>query len=222
MPTLPTSFHSNLNVSGDSAAPAANTSRVSHSALRYSACFSAFFALVACGTGGGGEDSVTHMPPLPNDAQKMESKMTKNNVESADTPEVSYKLPILGIDHVVLRVANLQVMLDFYVGVLGCKIERERPDLGLTQLRAGHALIDLLTVDGAVGREGGPPPRRDGHNMDHLCLLVGPFDADKVQAHLKRHGVDVSEPQERYGAEGFGPSVYLMDPEGNHLELKAR
>ncbi len=49
---------------------------------------------------------------------------------------------ILGLDHVVLRAANVPRMVHFYCQVLGCTLERERPDLGLTQLRAGNSLID--------------------------------------------------------------------------------
>ena len=55
---------------------------------------------------------------------------------------------VAGIDHIVLRTTKLQAMLEFYTGVLGCKVERETSlKTGLTQLRAGNALIDLVVVD---------------------------------------------------------------------------
>ena len=124
------------------------------------------------------------------------------------------------IDHIVLRVADLEKMLWFYRDVLGCEVEREQKELGLTQLRAGRSLIDLVTVDGKLGRQGGRAPGPTGRNMDHFCLRVDPFDADDIRAHLRQQGLDVGEVTSRYGAEGQGPSIYVEDPEGNTVELK--
>jgi catechol 2,3-dioxygenase-like lactoylglutathione lyase family enzyme len=129
-------------------------------------------------------------------------------------------LNIQHIDHLVLRIKALQPMLDFYLGVLGCRMERERPDIGLYQLRAGRSLIDLVTVDGQLGRQGGAAPAAEGRNLDHLCLRVEPFDLDAIAAHLRAHGLEAGELASRYGAEGEGPSIYVNDPEGNVVELK--
>lgn len=111
-------------------------------------------------------------------------------------------------------------MVRFYCEVLGCRVERERAELGLMQLRAGQALIDLVSVDGDIGRRGGAAPGAGGRNMDHLCLRVEPFDAGVIASHLRAHGVVPGETKSRYGAEGIGPSLYLSDPEGNTVELK--
>lgn len=127
---------------------------------------------------------------------------------------------ILGLDHVVLRAANVPRMVRFYCEVLGCTLEKEREDLGLTQLRAGNSLIDLVAVDGEIGRKGGAAPGAEGRNMDHLCLRIEPFDPGALTAHLIRHGVVPGEIKPRYGADGTGPSLYLSDPEGNTVELK--
>ena len=127
---------------------------------------------------------------------------------------------ILGLDHVVLRAASLPRMVRFYCEVLGCTVEKEREDLGMTQLRAGSALIDLVAVDGEIGRRGGAAPGTEGRNMDHLCLRIEPFDPGALSAHLLRHGVVPGEIKPRYGADGQGPSLYLSDPEGNVVELK--
>jgi glyoxylase I family protein len=59
-----------------------------------------------------------------------------------------------------------------------------------------------------------------GRNVDHVCLRVEPFDADALRAHLAGHGAQPGEPVQRYGADGYGPSIYLTDPEGNTVELK--
>jgi catechol 2,3-dioxygenase-like lactoylglutathione lyase family enzyme len=127
---------------------------------------------------------------------------------------------ILGLDHVVLRVVDVPRMLRFYCEVLGCRVERDRPELGLVQLRAGQSLIDLVAVDGELGRRGGAAPGSEGRNMDHLCLRIEPFDAGAITAHLLAHGVVPGEVKSRYGAEGQGPSIYVSDPEGNTVELK--
>ncbi|WP_396615347.1 VOC family protein [Lysobacter soli] len=124
------------------------------------------------------------------------------------------------IDHVVLRVRDVAGMVAFYCDVLGCTVERRQEAIGLTQLRAGASLIDLVDVDGTLGRKGGAAPGQEGHNMDHLCLRVEPFDVDAIVAHLTAHEVRIAEFGSRYGAEGEGPSQYLYDPEGNLVEMK--
>ena len=124
------------------------------------------------------------------------------------------------IDHVVLRVRDGAAMEAFYCNVLGCRVERRQDSIGLVQLRAGASLIDLVAVDGKLGRMGGAAPGQEGHNMDHLCLRVEPFDRQAIVDHLSAHGARVAEFGSRYGAEGEGPSQYLLDPEGNTVELK--
>ena len=124
------------------------------------------------------------------------------------------------LDHVVLRVRDVAGMRRFYCDVLGCTPELDQPDIGLFQLRAGASLIDLVDVDGKLGRNGGAPPGAEGRNVDHVCLSIDGYDEAAIVAHLEAHGVRVGETGSRYGAEGQGPSIYLFDPEGNMLELK--
>jgi glyoxylase I family protein len=124
------------------------------------------------------------------------------------------------LDHVVLRVYDLPTMLAFYCDVLGCTEARRQEDIGLVQLRAGRSLIDLVTIEGKLGRQGGAGPGTQGHNMDHLCLSVEDYDEAAIVAHLTSHGVRVGEIGSRYGARGQGPSIYLFDPQGNMIELK--
>ena len=127
---------------------------------------------------------------------------------------------IVGIDHVVLRVADVERALSFYCGVLGCHEERRVADIGLYQLRAGAALIDLVPLDSELGRLGGAGPGPEGRNMDHFCLTIEPFDEAAVRAHLASHGIDAGELKKRYGAKGEGPSFYIADPDGNTVEIK--
>lgn len=125
-----------------------------------------------------------------------------------------------GLDHVVLRVRDLERSLGFYRDALGFTVERRLDALGLVQLRAGTALIDLVPIDSALGRAGGGTPDAGARNMDHFALTLARFDEGRIRALLARHAIPASETAERYGAEGFGPSIYLTDPDGNTVELK--
>jgi catechol 2,3-dioxygenase-like lactoylglutathione lyase family enzyme len=129
-------------------------------------------------------------------------------------------LRIREIDHLVLRVRDVQAMIRFYGEVLGCPVARIDEKLGLVQLRAGRGLIDLVPLDSELGRRGGAAPGREGRNLDHFCLRVEHWDAGAIAAHLRAHGVEPGPVAQRFGAEGQGPSLYLADPEGNTVELK--
>lgn len=137
-------------------------------------------------------------------------------------------MQILGLDHLVLRVHDMARMVRFYTEVLGCEVERRIESTGLVQLRAGQSLIDLVPrtrpgqdapeVHAANEATGGLPAT--GHNLDHFCVRVEPFDHSALVAHLINHGIVPGEPRTRYGADGYGPSIYISDPEGNVVELK--
>lgn len=129
-------------------------------------------------------------------------------------------IQIREIDHLVLRVIDLERMLRFYCDVLGCSVERRVDDSGLVQLRAGRCLIDLVSVAGRIGRAGGAAPGKGARNLDHFCLRLEPFDAQEIRRQLAAQGIAAGPLASRYGAEGVGPSLYLTDPEGNVVELK--
>src|SRR6266850_8393994 len=92
---------------------------------------------------------------------------------------------ILGIDHIVLRAADPAALERFYMDVLGCTFEKRQGKLA--QLRAGHALIDIVPADEA-GPAGGSSST-GGANLDHLCLRVEPFDGAAIAEHLAGQGV---------------------------------
>jgi catechol 2,3-dioxygenase-like lactoylglutathione lyase family enzyme len=130
------------------------------------------------------------------------------------------KIQIREIDHIVLRVVDLQKMMAFYCDLLGCSVERRQDEIGLVQLRAGRSLVDLVPVDGKLGKMGGAAPQAEGRNLDHFCFRVEPFDEQQIRSQLDAAGVAAGRVESRYGAEGEGPSIYITDPEGNTVELK--
>jgi catechol 2,3-dioxygenase-like lactoylglutathione lyase family enzyme len=137
-------------------------------------------------------------------------------VETRAASHVGEGVRIAGLDHVVLRVGDLDRAIDFYQRVLNCRVERRLEQPKLVQLRAGASLIDLVPASASPGEAADGA----GRNMDHFAVRVDGFDAAALAAHLQRHGVEVGEVRERYGAEGYGPSLYISDPDGNTVELK--
>jgi glyoxylase I family protein len=134
--------------------------------------------------------------------------------------ETSRMFKIKHIDHLVLRVVDIDAMMHFYIDVLGASLEKIQEGPGLYQIRVGSSLIDLVPVDGKIGRMGGAAPGKEARNLDHFCLRVEPFDGKEILAYLESKGIDGGKVESRYGAEGVGPSIYITDPEGNVVELK--
>ena len=134
-----------------------------------------------------------------------------DDVKTAARPDTSSALCVKGLDHVVLRVADMDRAIAFYEQVLGLHVERRLESIGLVQLRAGASMIDLVprTED-----------EDDGRNMDHFAVRIEAMDVPALTAHLKSHGIDPGEVRRRYGAEGYGSSIYVTDPDGNTVELK--
>ena len=137
-------------------------------------------------------------------------------IQTTEASSAGTAVRISGLDHVVLRVGDLDRAIEFYERVLNCRVERRLEQPKLVQLRAGASLIDLVPASASPGGAAD----RAGRNMDHFAVRVDGFDAAALAAHLRRNGVEVGEVRERYGAEGYGPSLYISDPDGNTVELK--
>lgn len=129
-------------------------------------------------------------------------------------------IKIRGIDHIVLRVRDVDAALHFYCEVLGCHEERRVESFGLIQLRAGNQLIDLLDIDKPLGQAGGGAAGKTERNVDHFAVRLEHFNEAEIRAHLERHGIKPGQVGTRYGADGDGPSMYIRDPDGNTVELK--
>ena len=122
----------------------------------------------------------------------------------------------LGFDHIVLRVRDQAAAQRFYTELLGCALERINEELSLIHLRFGEQQIDLVPGKGADD-----PEAKKG--IDHFCLSIRCDDMAALAAELRAKGVEiVGDVAARFGAYGTGPSLYLRDPDGYMVELKAR
>ena len=127
---------------------------------------------------------------------------------------------IIELDHIVLRVRDVETSLHFYTQVLGLPAER------VEQWRAGEVrfpsarlnadtIIDLFASDQQpIGREG-------AKNQDHFCMVIEPTDMEELKAKFEGIGVDIQAgPGKRWGSHGDGISLYIYDPDDNVVELR--
>lgn len=121
-----------------------------------------------------------------------------------------------GIDHVVLRVTNIKKSLAFYTEILTLTLERVIEDLEIYQLRCGRNMIDLCAL-----KDQETLTDNVGRGIDHICLNVS-GDVDAMEAYLHANSVSItSGPVEVYGANGFGTSIFILDPDEYLIELKS-
>jgi catechol 2,3-dioxygenase-like lactoylglutathione lyase family enzyme len=127
---------------------------------------------------------------------------------------------ITEMDHIGLRVKDVDVSLRFYTELLGLKPER------IEQWRAGEVrfpsarlnndtIIDFFATDQQ-------PIGKDGvRNQDHFCMVIEPTDMDELKSRFEAAGVEIQAgPGKRWGAHGDGISLYIYDPDNNVVELR--
>jgi catechol 2,3-dioxygenase-like lactoylglutathione lyase family enzyme len=117
----------------------------------------------------------------------------------------------IGLDHLVLNVADVERSLAWYTGELGLEPVR------LEEWRRGEVLFPSVRIDESTIIDF-LAATRAGTNMDHLCLVIDTTDLDALVA-SGRFDV-VGGPSEVFGARGIGTSVYVRDPDGNVVELR--
>ncbi len=125
------------------------------------------------------------------------------------------------LDHLVLRTENLPRLRDFYLD-LGCTVESDIVDsMGMVQLQLGASMLDIVDVEGSLGQMGGAGPGKEGRNLDHFAVRIEPFSEAAILAFCEERGIEAMVlPQPLLGADGFGPAIYIQDPDGNRMELK--
>jgi catechol 2,3-dioxygenase-like lactoylglutathione lyase family enzyme len=116
------------------------------------------------------------------------------------------------MDHIVLRVADVERSLAWYRDELGLQPER------VEEWRDGKILFPSVRVDATTVIDLLAAPRGDEPNVDHVCLVIEPEDLDALAA-SGRFDV-VAGPSRLWGAQGDGTGLYVRDPDGNLVELR--
>ncbi len=127
---------------------------------------------------------------------------------------------ITEMDHIVLRVRDVETSLRFYTQVLGMPAER------VEQWRAGEirfpsARLNADTIIDFFGSDQEPIGRDGAKNQDHYCMVIEPTDMEELKAKFEGIGVDIQAgPGKRWGSHGDGISLYIYDPDDNVVELR--
>ena len=130
------------------------------------------------------------------------------------------QLRITEMDHIVLNVRDIERAIAFYTGVLGLQGERldeyRRGEVGFPSVRINaNTLIDLMRSDATTESVSA------ARNLNHYCLVSEDVDLADLSASLKSEGVTViQEPVSRWGARGQARSIYILDPDGNEIEIR--
>ena len=127
---------------------------------------------------------------------------------------------ITELDHIGLRVKDVEASLRFYSELLGLKAERvdewRKGEIGFPSVRLNaDTLIDFFLSEKKVDNE------NKEINQDHFCLVVEPTDMEHLKTRLEELGVRIhAGPGRRWGAHGDATSLYLYDPDQNVVELR--
>jgi catechol 2,3-dioxygenase-like lactoylglutathione lyase family enzyme len=125
-------------------------------------------------------------------------------------------LHITALDHIGLKVTDMDKSLHFYRDVLGLEVlHMSGPHANggrSATLQAGSEKIDVFYRPDFVAADKDKPV-----GMDHLCLTVGSDSVDGILDYLRERGVEIMwGPVTR----GTSTSVYVFDPDGIHVELR--
>ncbi len=127
---------------------------------------------------------------------------------------------ITEMDHIVLRVKDVEESIGFYSQVLGMKLERvdewRRGEAPFPSARLNDdTIIDFFATDQPAIGKGGVK------NQDHFCMVIEPTDMEALKASFEALGVEIQGgPGKRWGSHGDGISLYVYDPDDNVVELR--
>ena len=116
-----------------------------------------------------------------------------------------------GLDHIVLNVADAERSMRWYRDRLGLEpvryAEWKAGEAPFVSVRVDEgAIIDLVEAE------------RSGENLAHFALWVT-GDVETFAAHPDV--VVVRRSTRVFGARGWGSAVYVLDPDGNEVELRS-
>lgn len=119
---------------------------------------------------------------------------------------------VLGLDHLVLVVSDVERTLDWYTRYADLPLVRD------DEWRAGEAPFPSLRIDESTIIDVIPGRAEDserGH-LDHICFVVSEADRAALAEEL-----EVVDEGTRYGARGLGESIYVRDPDGLLVEFRS-
>ena len=116
------------------------------------------------------------------------------------------------LDHLVLVVADVERSLAWYQEHLGLEAVR------LDEWRAGAVPFPSVrvTADTIIDLIAGEVA--DGGHLDHVCFVVSRTELDALRS---EPGIEVESEGDRFGARGVASSIYIRDPDGLLVEVRA-
>lgn len=126
------------------------------------------------------------------------------------------------LDHLVIHVSDWERANRFYGEILGAELvdnpEGADNPFGPKAFRFGSQQLNVHGPWPGRSEPCCPPPLNKPGAAD-LCFAWS-GSVEEARAHLEQHGVQViAGPVRRFGARGWGQSVYCEDPDGSSVEL---
>ena len=140
--------------------------------------------------------------------------------ESASSSKVQPLVKITEMDHIVLRVKDVETSLKFYTEALGLKPERIE-EWRAGKIRFPSARINADTIIDLFASDQEPIDKDGVKNQDHYCMVIEKTDMEELKSKFEEMGVGIQAgPGQRWGSHGDGTSLYVYDPDDNVVELR--
>ena len=140
--------------------------------------------------------------------------------ENASSAKVQPLVKITEMDHIVLRVKDVETSLKFYTETLGLKPERIE-DWRAGKKRFPSARINADTIIDLFASDQEPIDKDGVKNQDHYCMVIEETDMEELKSKFEAMGVGIQAgPGQRWGSHGDGTSLYVYDPDDNVVELR--
>ena len=140
--------------------------------------------------------------------------------ENASSSKVQPLVKITEMDHIVLRVKDVETSLKFYTETLGLKPERIE-EWRAGKIRFPSARINADTIIDLFASDQEPIDKDGVKNQDHYCMVIEKTDMEELKSKFEAMGVGIQAgPGQRWGSHGDGTSLYVYDPDDNVGELR--
>ena len=140
--------------------------------------------------------------------------------ENASSSKVQPLVKITEMDHIVLRVKDVETSLKFYTETLGLKPERIE-EWRAGKIRFPSARINADTIIDLFASDQEPIDKDGVKNQDHYCMVIEKTDMEELKSKFEAMGVGIQAgPGQRWGSHGDGISLYVYDPDDNVVELR--